>query len=487
MEKPLKILFVTAELSPLVSTGGLAEVANALPKALHARGHDVRVIMPCFRQIPLELRGEHYCVCVADLGTHSVHGALRRTTVPDTQIPLYLVEHAGYFDRDSLYGHGAEEYGDNAERFCFFCQAVLHGIPQTWWKPDIIHCHDWHSAPVPVYLKTRYAKDPYWENVPVLLTIHNLAYQGQYPAAQFGKTGFDVELLSPQFLEFHGDMNFLKGGILFADRLNTVSPRYSREIQTREYGAGMEGLLRTRQKDLSGILNGVDYELWNPATDSHIHRAYAPEILGGKQACKRRLQAKLGLPARDVPLFAIVSRLYWQKGLDLVAKALSELLKLDLQLVVLGSGEPELEHLFSMAGNAQPERMRVKLGFDSPLAHEIYAGADFFLMPSRYEPCGLGQLYALAYGTVPVVRRTGGLADTITDANRITLDHETANGLSFVPLTAEAIVRNILRARELYRAPEALRKIQDTGMRQRFSWERSGAAYVELYNEALAG
>lgn len=487
VEKPLKILFVTAELSPLVSTGGLAEVANALPKALHAQGHDVRVIMPCYQQIPEDQRGEHYCMCVADLGTRSVHGSIRRSTIPGTDIPLYLVEHAGFFGRDQIYGHGAEEFADNAQRFSFFCQAVLHGIPQTWWKPDVIHCHDWHAAPVAIYLKTRYDKDPYWEGVPVVLTIHNLAYQGQYPADRFPETGLDSELLSPQFLEFHGDMNFLKGGIVFADRLNTVSPRYAREIQTPEYGAGMEGVLRTRREHLSGILNGVDYELWNPAMDDAIPRTFAPGVLEGKEVCKRHVQARLGLPARNVPLFGIISRLYWQKGLDLVVDALPELLKMDLQLMVLGSGEQQLEQRLREAADAHPERVRVKLEFDPKLAHEIYAGCDFFLMPSRYEPCGLGQLYALAYGTIPIVRRTGGLADSVTDLNSLTLERGTANGLSFVPLTAGSIVRNVKRAMELYREPEAMRKVQDAGMRQRFSWEQSSREYVELYQRAMAG
>ncbi|MBI3117108.1 MAG: glycogen synthase, partial [Candidatus Hydrogenedentes bacterium] len=427
MDRPLKILFVTAEMSPLISTGGLAEVANALPKALHARGHDVRVIMPCFREIPEEHRGESYCLCVADLGSRAEHGALRRSVVPGTEIPLYLVEHEGFFGRATPYGTGASEFPDNAERFCFFCQAVLHGIPQTWWKPDIVHCHDWHAASVPVYLRSKYQKDAYWEGVSSLLTIHNLGYQGQYPAEKFENTGFDDELLSPEFLEFHGDLNLLKGGIVFAGRLNTVSPRYAREIQTPEYGAGMDGVLRTRRDHLTGILNGVDYDTWNPAIDGIIAAPYARDALAGKQACKKRLQEMAGLPVKDTPVFGVVSRLYWQKGLDLVVDALRDLMKLDVQLVVLGSGEPGLERRLRQAQQEHPDRVHVLPKYEQDLARHVFAGSDFFLMPSRYEPCGLGQMYALAYGAVPIVRRTGGLSDTVRDVNGASLKDGSAN------------------------------------------------------------
>ena len=487
MERPLKILFVTSEMYPLLSTGGLAEVASALPKALRARGHDVRIAMPCFKQIPAEHRGEHYCLCVADLGAQAVHGSLRRSVVPGTDIPLYLVEHEGYFGREFPYGDGATEFADNAERFAFFCQAVLHGIPQTWWKPDVVHLNDWHAAPAASYLRTKYKRDPYWESVPVLLTIHNLAFQGQYPASRFPNTGLDDELLSPEFLEFHGDLNFLKGGIIFADRVSTVSPRYAREIQTPEYGAGLDGVLRTRREHLSGILNAVDYDVWSPERDHQIPVTYSAKTLEGKAQCKRRLQARLGLPARDVPLFGMVSRLYWQKGLDLLVEALPELMKLDLQLVVLGTGEPYLEQRLRAAAEAQPERIAVHLGFDAALAHEIYAGIDFFLMPSRYEPCGLGQMYALAYGAVPIVRRTGGLADTVIDLNSVTLRKGTADGFVFVPLTAGSIVRQAHRALEVFKDRDTLSSLRRAGMKKRFSWDRSSEEYIALYRDTLGG
>ncbi len=472
-------------MTPLVSTGGLAEVAAALPRALHAQGHDVRIAMPCYRQIPSHYRGEQYCLCQADYRDCTVHGALRWSTAPGTDIPLYLVEHEGYFGREAPYGTGAYEYDDNAERFCFFCLAVLHAIPQTGWRPDIVHCHDWHTAPIPVHLKTRYAQDPYWKGVKTLFTIHNLAYQGRYHADLYGRTGFSPELFHMDALEYEGDMNLMKGALAFADKLTTVSPRYAREIQTIEYGAGLHGMLSTRKDDLHGILNGVDYDLWNPSKDRHIEAPFDSNDLSGKRICKQALQSKFGLPERDVPVFGIVSRLHWQKGIDLLESALYDIMQHDLQLVVLGAGDPVIEGQLSSAVSRFPDKLGVYIGFDAARSHAIQAGSDFFLMPSRYEPCGLGQLYAMAYGTIPIVRRTGGLADTIIPYQTLLGNNAEATGLSFMPMTHQALTRSVAMALQIFADKPLLKQLRLNGMKQCYSWERAGREYVALYGRLL--
>jgi starch synthase len=486
MAEPLKILYVTSEMAPLISTGGLADVARALPKALRRRGNDVRVAMPCYRQIPESQKGDPYCLVEADLGAKTEYGALRVATAPDPEIPLYLLEHEGYFGRERPYGTGAYEYDDNAERYCFFCQALLHGIPQTHWKPDIVHCHDWHTAALPVLLRNSWNSHAFWQHMPVLFTIHNLAFQGRYPEAKMTATGLSQDLFHANALEYEGDMSLMKGAIAFSTRINTVSPRYAREIQTMEYGEGLDGMLRTRCEDLSGILNGVDYEVWNPETDPHIPANYSPDRLNGKAACKQALQKETGLREKDIPLFGIVSRLYWQKGHQLVVDALDRFMEADVQMVVLGSGDPALESAFAEAAARYPDKLKVFLDFDIPLSHRIEAGSDFFLMPSRYEPCGLSQLYSMAYGTIPVVRRTGGLADSILNLNPVHRRHQCASGISFVPLTPEALLKSIRRAIALYQDKDAMNRIRRYMMSRDFSWDRSCRAYEDLYREAIA-
>ncbi len=486
MSKSLKILFVTPELSPLVSTGGLAEVAGALPRALRAAGHDVRVIMPCYRDIPEESRGESYCLCEAELNGRKEYGNLRVSKVPDSDIPLYLIEHHGYFSREKPYGVGAYEYTDNAERFCFFCLAALHGIPQTQWTPDVVHCHDWHTAALPVFLRTRFAGHPFWGRVPTVFTIHNLAFQGRYGADKLGQTGLDPSLFHVGCLEYEGDLNLMKGAIAFSTKINTVSPRYAREIQTLEYGDGLDGMLRTRSGDVSGILNGVDYDIWDPETDPYIAANYSETELSGKAKCKAALQRRFNLPQIDVPLFGIVSRLYWQKGISLLADAMDAVTGMDAQLAILGTGDPDLESRLAHASHCFPGKVGLALKFDAALAHQVMAGSDFMLMPSRYEPCGLAQMYAMAYGAIPVVRRTGGLADSVRDYNLAHRRHGTATGISFVPMTPQALTRAMRRALDLYAAPEQLHGVRMACMREDFSWDRSCQDYVRLYREAMA-
>lgn len=484
--KPLKILYVCSELAPLVSTGGLADVAAALPRALKRLGHDVRVCLPCYNILPDEVRGEHHCLCVADLGSKTQYGSLRVSKVPGTDIPLYLIDHEVYFGRGNPYGYGAYEYNDNAERFCFFCLAILHGIPQLHWRPDVVHCHDWHTAALPAFIKTRVAHTPAWRSMATLFTIHNLAYQGRYKSHLLPSTGFGWDLFTPDCLEFYGDFNLMKAGIAFASKINTVSPRYAKEIQTPEYGEGLDGLLKKREKSLTGILNGVDYTVWNPLTDKHIPAPYSFDDLSGKMVCKKALQSTLGLPQRDVPVFGMVSRLYWQKGIDLLVGAIDRIMQHDVQMVILGSGDPYFEQPLWQAAQRYPDKMRIVFRFDVALSHLIEAGSDFFVMPSRFEPCGLSQLYSLAYGTIPVVRETGGLADSVTDTTDSTLAKGTATGILFGPRTPEALAEGIERAVAVYNTPKVFHAVRINGMKQDFSWERSSKEYVKLYKKAVA-
>ena len=473
-------------MAPLVVTGGLADVAGSLPRALRAQGHDVRVAMPCYDVIPPDARGEPCCLCVADLGAKTAYGTLREATAPGADIPLYLIEHEAYFGRGNLYGTGAYEYPDNAERFCFFSLALLHGVGQTGWRPDIVHCNDWHTATIPALIKTRLAHTAAWRRMPTLFTIHNLAYQGRYKVRLLPYTGLGADLFTPECLEFYGDINLMKAGIAFASQLNTVSPRYAREIQGPEFGDGLDGFLKTRANSLSGILNGVDYGVWNPQTDPHIPRNYSVDDLAGKAVCKRAVQRLLGLPERDVPLVVMVSRIHWQKGIDVLLLALDQVLAHDLQLAILGTGDPRLEDDLREAGRRFPERMRVMLKFDVALSHQLEAGADFLLMPSRFEPCGLSQMYSMAYGTVPIVRDTGGLADSVTHVTKAHLDNGSATGILIPELSPNAIARSIQRAVDLYREPDTLHRVRSAGMHADFSWDRSSRAYVELYRKAIA-
>jgi starch synthase len=483
---PLKILFIASEIAPLVKTGGLADVAQALPKTLHGMGHDIRLAMPGYGAISLEDRGKHTCTCDAHLAGRRLTGAMRTTTLPKTSVPLYLIEHDEFFNRHGIYSSGGEEYEDNLLRFSFFCLAVLDGIRHIGWKPDVVHCNDWHTAGIPAHIKTTFAHDPFWEQTPTVYTIHNLAYQGRYPAWKLPETGLGWELFTPDCLEFYGDMNLMKAAIRFASQISTVSERYAREIQTAEYGHGLEGFLRTRADDLSGILNGVDYSEWHPETYPEIAANYSADDLSGKQKCKEALQDAFNLPHRDVPLFGMVARFDWQKGLDLVADSMAELLKEDAQFVFLGTGDRRFESLFAELGRENPDKFSVQLKYDGVLAHQIHAGADFFLMPSHFEPSGLSQLYGLAFGSIPVVRKTGGLADSIKDATRVNLERGQATGIVFGPRTAHAFTEAIMRAIRLYSDKDTLHQLMKTGMRQDFSWHRAAEKYLTLYDRAIA-
>ncbi len=486
MSERLKILHVTAELAPFATTGGLGDVSNALPRALKELGHDVRVAMPCYGFIPPEHRGQQHNVCVADIGYNRVFGALRIAQVPDTDIPLYLVEHDDYFDRPHLYGEHATDYPDNLERFCFFSLALLHGLPQTDWTPDVIHCHDWHTAVIPTYLRAEGREHPVWSDVPCLFTIHNLAYQGSFKLEQFPLTGLTQNSETLASLEHQGKLNLMKGAILCADKVNTVSPRYAREIQTPDYGHGLDRYLLRRKNDLTGILNGVDYSVWHPTRDKYIPANYSADDLSGKAVCKAKLQERLGLPVGSkTPVFAMVTRFERQKGLDLVELGLDSMLAHDLQFIILGTGDPYYEEVFPQKSAQYPDKMQAIVEFDAVLSHWIQAGADFFLMPSHFEPSGLSQLYSLVYGTTPVVRKTGGLADSVNDVTPATLKSGKATGVVFEQATTAALLKAIHRALKLYEDPAALRQVRRTGMAHDFSWDLSARSYVQLYYKTL--
>jgi len=486
----MRVLFVTAEAVPFAKTGGLADVAGALPRALSAAGHDVALLLPFYRQAREKCGGDVEQTGLElniALGAETIKPRVLATTLPDSDVRVYLLDHPPFFDREQLYGTPEGDYPDNAARFIFFSKAAM-ALPKALdWQPTIYHCNDWQSALVPVYLRLAAATDAFYHNSRSLFTIHNLAYQGLFPAEAFALTGLDGSLFSPEGLEFYGKLNLLKGGILYARIINTVSPRYAKEIQTPEFGCGLEGVLASRADCLFGIINGIDYSVWNPATDPLIPANYSPEDLSGKAVCKAKLQERCGLPVRpDVPLLGMISRLDAQKGLDLLAEILDELAELDLQFVLLGTGKQEFHDLFTQIGQRHPEKLSMNIMFNNELAHQIEAGCDMYVMPSRYEPCGLNQLYSLKYGTVPIVRKTGGLADTIVNATPTALGKGTANGFSFESYSARALYNTIRRALRLFYDRRAWRRLMLTGMRQDWSWQKSAAEYVELYQKALS-
>jgi starch synthase len=499
----VRILYAASEVAGFAKTGGLADVAAALPRALAQRGHDVTVVLPLYRAVraaghPLE--PTHVSVSVP-VGDRTVTGSYWRSKLPGSDVPVLLVEQRHYFERDnpaegrSFYQWASPDgrkydYSDNCERFVFFSRAVLEAprLLDTW--PDVVHVNDWQTALVPVYLKEIYRHHPtpelrpHYQRVRSLLTIHNLAYQGLFWHMDLPLTGLPWRLYNDEQLEFYGKLNFLKGGLVFADLLNTVSPTYAREIQTRYFGCGLQGVLANRSKHLFGIVNGVDDRVWNPATDRHLPATYTAETLPqGKAVCKQALQRQLGLAEEPrTPLLGMVSRLVEQKGLDLIGRSATGLLELGAQLVFLGEGDLQYHKMLNDLRARHPQRVSVTLSQSEPLAHLIEAGADVFLMPSLFEPCGLSQMYSLKYGTAPVVRATGGLADTVADATPERLAAGTATGFSFIPDAADVFVETVRRAVTLYRDdPGCWLQLLRTGMQQDWSWQRSAGEYEALY------
>jgi starch synthase len=477
----MRVLFCTSEAVPFAKTGGLADVSGALPQALAAAGCDVRVVLPRYGTISLGGLTRAGSVEASVAGT-PLGGTMYEGRLPAGDVPVWLVDRPEYFDRPALYGEDGRDYPDNLARFTFFTRAVLAWLDAQAWRPDVIHCNDWQASLIPVMIAAGGAGP-----AATLLTIHNLAYQGLFPAAEFAVTGLPPSLFTMSGMEFWGQVNVLKGGIVFATLLSTVSETYAAEIQTPEFGAGLDGVLRDRRTDVYGILNGVDYSAWDPAADPLIPARYSRTNLQGKAACKRALQQEFGLQERPgAPLIGMVTRLVDQKGLDLVAATVDETLAAGAQFVLLGTGDPQYHALFGELTARRPSEVGVRLGFDNRLAHWIEAGADMFLMPSRYEPSGLNQLYSLRYGTIPVVRRTGGLADSIVDATPAALADGTATGFVFNDPTPAGLLGAMGRALQAFADPPVWRRIQDTGMRADFSWAKSAAQYRRLYDLAAA-
>ncbi len=501
-----RVLFAASEVAGFAKTGGLADVCAALPRALASRGHTVAVVMPLYFRVR---RGPHALTPTGVIFTiplvgRSLPGRLWRTTLPDSNVPVYLVEQPELFERDDpahgngLYqfaapGGGKQDYGDNADRFAFFCRAVMESLPKLDAKPEILHCNDWQTGLLPVYLKELYGRSSHlhataYHGIKTLLTIHNIAYQGNFPAGAMGVTGLHQRLFNHRQLEFYGNLSFLKAGCVFADRLSTVSPRYAEEIQTMVFGYGLEGLLGDRRNDLSGIVNGVDYAEWDPRHDKHIAATYDDQtVFERKPANKLDLQAAYGLPQRpEVPVLGVVARLAEQKGISLITESAWELLSHDIQLIVLGDGEPAYHHKFEEIRAAFPKKCGIYLGFNEALAHRVEAGSDLFLMPSQFEPSGLNQLYSLRYGTVPVVRAVGGLYDTIADTTAETLAAGTATGFRFGPYTPPAFQQAVHRALACYwHRKDVWRQVVQTGMRQDWSWSRSAGEYERVYGKLV--
>jgi starch synthase len=460
-------------------------VGYALPRALAGLGHDVRVVMPLYRVVDREAFGFRPAgveVAVASAAGER-RGRVWAASLPGSRVTVYALEQPELFDREGLYQEGGEDYPDNLLRFGWFAQAALQVPARVGWTPEVVHAHDWQAALACVHQAAGASGTARPRS---LLTIHNLAYQGVFPAAQWAATGLPPAAFVPEGLEHYGQINCLKGGLASADALTTVSPTYAREIQTTAFGCGLERLLRRRRGELVGILNGIDVETWNPRTDPMLASAYDADHPAGKALCKLALQQAMGLPPRHDLLLGMVQRLAEQKGIDLFLAALEDLLALPVQIVLLGSGDPGYASRLREASARQPDRLRVALTFDEALAHRIEAGADAFLMPSRFEPCGLNQMYSMRYGAVPIVRRVGGLADTVTDLTQATDRHGTATGFVFEPYTAAGLLGAVRRALAAFRDHGRWARLVRAGMSQDFSWARSARAYVQAYERLAA-
>ncbi len=472
-----KILFVTSEAHPLIKTGGLADVSGSLPKALAGLGQDVRLLMPNYQAIKNAKDARFLCSLRVD--NRNVN--LLETQMPDSDVKILLVDYPEYFDRpgNPYVDEQGNPWPDNAERFALFCRIAVElamDRAQLDWRPDVMHCNDWQSGLVPALLSLETPAPT------TVFTIHNLAYQGLFPVENILGLNLPGQLWHPEGLEFYQMLSFIKGGLVYADRITTVSPTYALEIQTATFGYGLEGLLNYRKDSLSGILNGIDLDVWNPATDPFIAKQYTISALADKEQNKTELQRKLGLPVnKSVQLFGLIGRLVEQKGIDLIIDCLPAMMAMPIQFVLLGSGDKGYEQRLQNLAHVYPDKMAIAKSYDEPLAHLIEAGADVFLMPSRFEPCGLNQMYSQRYGTLPIVRNTGGLADTVVDILPYTIADNTATGFVFNDASASSLLEAIKRATLLYNDQTTWAKIQANGMKKDFSWRHSAEQYLALY------
>lgn len=484
--KNLSILFCASEVAPYAKTGGLADVTEALPAALSALGCDVRIFMPLYRCVRNWIKTPTVLSKTAPIsvGIHDYHiNYVETRTV--SGLPLYLLEKDEFYDRSFLYGTPASgDYDDNAERFITFCSAIRPLCLQLNWFPSIIHLHDWQTGLAAAYHHYYWRRDPNFAHSGTVFTIHNLAYQGLFPGKYFSLTSLPAEAFSLDGIEFWGNCNFLKAGLVYSDFLTTVSPRYSHEIQDSENGQGLHGVLHERNDCLSGILNGIDQVVWNPVTDSFIPTNYSSSRLSGKRQCKEALLTELGFSREqvDVPLLGMIGRLATQKGFQLLNEILDELMDCSALLVILGSGDAEIGAMVHAMAARYPEQIKIRIEFNEPLAHRIEAGADIFLMPSSYEPCGLNQMFSLRYGTIPIVHATGGLDDSVVDVRKEPLQ---GTGFKFTIYEASALVETIKSALELFQNKPKWIDLQRRAMAQDFSWERSAAQYLDVYERVL--
>ncbi len=485
MGECVKVWFLASEVAPFAKTGGLADVAGSLPRAIRKLGLDVRVGVPYYRtvneghfptdrvisglEVPL---GDKTLLC----------DVLEAQT--DDGVPVFFFDRQDLFYRPHLYGTPEGDYPDNLERFSYFNQAALLFARKTEFRFDVVHCHDWQTGLIPAYVKTLYCKDPFFSQVASVFTIHNMGYQGLFAADKLSVCGLPRSTFHPDGVEYWGKISLLKGGIVYADAIATVSPGYSREIQTPEYGLGMDGLLKNRSVDLYGILNGADYSAWDPAADPHISAQYSHGNMKGKRVCKAMLVREVGLEERckDRPIFAVISRLTAQKGYDLLLQIVDDVVRLDAGLVILGAGEQKYQRALGDLAQRYHERIAVRIGFDEPLARRILAGADMLLVPSRYEPCGMTQIYALRYGTVPIVRATGGLSDTIQQFDPKSGE---GTGFKFVEYEKVAFLAQIQEAVRTYYDGPAWERLIKNGMKANFSWEEPAQKYASLYEKVV--
>lgn len=475
------VIIVASEAAPFVKTGGLADVAGSLPVALKKLGCRPVIFLPYYRRVAdggfdIEPTGLEVTV---PIGRREITGQVLKGSKDG--VPVYFIRRDEYFDRGGVYGTPEGDYFDNIERFAFFSRGVLEVLKARGFDPDIIHCNDWQTGLIPAYLKDTYKNDLYFSSTSTVFTVHNAAYQGLFPADLFELTGLSPAVFTSEGLEFWGKMNFLKAGLVYSDIITTVSKAYSQEIQTAEYGWGLDGVLRGRKHDLYGILNGVDYGEWDPKTDPLIPENYSSGDLKGKAKCKKELIKAFGLKVKQAsPVIGIVSRLAAQKGLDILAEAMPELMKLDVGVAVLGTGDRLYQTLMEELAEKYPGRLSVKIAFDNGLSHLVEAGSDIFLMPSRYEPCGLNQMYSLRYGTVPVVRATGGLDDTVRE-----FGSGEGNGFKFAEYSAAALAAKVKEAVDTFKDKKAWDALRINGMKEDFSWEASAARYMEIYDRCL--
>lgn len=485
----MKIAFASSEIVPYAKTGGLADVAGALPRELEKLGNKVKVFIPKYYEINEHEYGHVYDSLIGELKIttngyeHSVHVFYGK--MPHSNVDIYFVHYPNFFHRKQFYNSND---WDEDERFILFSKAVIQIMQKLGWSPDIIHVNDWQTALIPVLLRENYGWDSLFHKTKTVLTIHNIGYQGRFGLESYRRAELPEHLYENNgWLSHEGDSNFLKAGILYSDIINTVSKTYANELLTPEYGHGMDGYLWYRHSELYGIVNGIDYNIWNPETDKLIPYNYSINDLSGKLKNKKHLLNKLGMPYNsEVPLIGIISRLVVQKGFNIIGDALNELLKFKAQFVVLGSGDDHYEYMFQDAFNKSPNKIGVYFGYNNELAHLIEAASDIFLMPSNYEPCGLNQIYSLKYGTVPVVRKTGGLADTVQDWNEHNeYGEDIGNGFSFYEYSGKALLESVKRAINDFNNKPVWRKIQRNGMSKNYSWEHSAKEYVELYEKAL--